>query len=58
MGIIWELLIYFGNARVIAVLRWLAILGLAGWLIEPANARHTSTISEASAISRAASSSS
>jgi hypothetical protein len=35
MGIIWGLLIYFGNARVIAVLRWLAILGLAGWLIEP-----------------------
>jgi hypothetical protein len=35
MGIIWGLLIYFGNARVIAVLRWLAILGLVGWLIEP-----------------------
>jgi hypothetical protein len=35
MGMIWGLLIYFGNARVIAVLRWLAILGLAGWLIEP-----------------------
>jgi len=35
MGIIWGLLIYFGNARVIGVLRWLAILGLAGWLIEP-----------------------
>src|SRR3954464_11872542 len=35
MGIIWGLLIYFGNAPVIAVLRWLAILGLAGWLVEP-----------------------
>jgi len=38
MGIIWGLLIYFGNARVIAVLRWLAILGLVGWLIEPVKA--------------------
>jgi hypothetical protein len=35
MGLIFGLFIYFGGARVIAVVRWLAFLGLAGWLIEP-----------------------